>query len=213
MRTKYWIIIILGLSIAVSSILYFITFHSGISSNPNDWMAFGNYFAGIASLLNVIVFTWLTIVINTADEKTKLRDRQHQATIIKSQLRYDELKWLIAQFNMVYQADVPSMIKYGKLADISFSVNSFMQSRSRLFPILNEESIQRKFLQMCVILNDISVILRNSAGLDENGIPVREPDKLITSEYKKKLSDFHSLRNELINILESYILEDLQKQR
>lgn len=66
---------------------------------------------------------------------------------------------------------------------------------------------------MCVILNDISVILRNSAGLDENGIPVREPDKLITSEYKKKLSDFHSLRNELINILESYILEDLQKQR
>lgn len=120
MRTKYWIIIILGLSIAVSSILYFITFHSGISSNPNDWMAFGNYFAGIASLLNVIVFTWLTIVINTADEKTKLRDRQHQAAIIKSQLRYDELKWLIAQFNMVYQADVPSMIKFGKLRTLVF---------------------------------------------------------------------------------------------
>lgn len=212
MRTKYWIIVILGLSLAASSILYFITFHSGISSNPTDWMAFGNYFSGIASLLNVIVFTWLTIVINTADEKTKLRDRQHQAAIIKSQLRYNELNWLISQFNMVYQADVPLVMQFGKLVDISFSVNSFMQSRSRLFPILNEEPIQCKFHQMCVILNEISVILRNFAGLDENGIPLRKPDKLITSEYKKKLCDFHSLRNELINILESYILEDLQMQ-
>ena len=210
MRTKYWIIIILGLSISISSIIYFIAFHHGISSDPNHWIAFGNYFGGIASLLNVVIFTWLTIVINTSDEKAKLRDREHQARIIKSQLRYDELKWLIAQFNRVSQAD-PSIIKYGKLADTSFSINSFMQSRSELFPILHEESLQRKLLKMCCLLNDLSRILRDSAGLNEDGIPVREPDKIISPEYKHKLSEFHSLRIELIAIFESYILKDLQQ--
>ena len=112
MRTKHWIIIILGLSIAISSILYFITFHYGISSNTDNWIAFGNYFGGIASLLNVINFTWLTIVINTSDEKAKLRDREHQAKIIKSQLRFDELKWLISQFNSVSQV-APSIKNMG----------------------------------------------------------------------------------------------------
>lgn len=208
MRTKYWIIIILGLSISISSILYFITFHHGISSNPNDWMAFGNYFGGIASLLNVIIFTWLTIVINTSDEKAKLRDRQHQAKIILSQLRFDELKWLISQFNSVSQA-VPYITKYGNLADISFSINSFMQSRTELFPILKEEPILRKLLNMCKILNDMSRILRTSAGLNEDGIPTREPDKILPLEYTQKLSEFHSLRIEIINIFETYILSDL----
>ena len=173
-------------------------------------MAFGNYFGGVASLLNVIIFTWLTIEINTSDEKSKLRERQHQAKVIKSQLRFDELKWLISQFNRVSQV-APSIIKYGNLTDLSLSINSFMQSRTELFPILKDETILRKFLNICIILNDMSRILRASAGLNEDGIPTREPDKIIPEEYTQKLSEFHSLRIEIINTLESYILSDLSQ--
>lgn len=149
MKKKYWIIVVVGVILVINFGLYFSVFHNGLSHDQNDWIAFGNYFAGISGILNVIVFVWLTIWINSSDEKSRERDLQHQETIIKAQLRFEELHWLINQFNKVTEIEI-SVIHYGKVSEIAFTINSFLQSRTNLFPILAEDSTRKLFVK-CVM--------------------------------------------------------------
>ena len=201
-------IVVLVLSVIVSVGLYFYTFHYGLSKQPNDWMAFGNYLSGIAGLLNVIVFVWLTYEINALNNKEKERDRKHQEAVIKTKMRYDEFKWLVEQLNQVTSGKL-SVLKYGELYSISLAINSFMETKELLFPFLKDKMVKKKFLEICNIINNLGNLLKKAAGCNEQGLPVNPPDFTLTQDFKNNLSDFHTKRNELIQIMETFILENI----
>lgn len=208
MKISTYIAIGLLTAVFIISIgFYAFTFNGGISTEPNNWIAFGNYFAGIAALLNVVVFVWLTISIQKANEKSREADRKKQKEIILSQLRYDELTRLTALLDEVTQIQ-PGIFSHGKVSHISFTVNSFFQSRKTLFPILDSPNVAKKFIVLCKTLNNIAKILRDAAGLDGNGFPIGSA-KPLPREFNEQLAVFQNLRVELIPILESFILSSL----
>lgn len=192
----------------VAAGFYFYIFHCGLSTLPDDWMAFGSFFSSIAAILNVIVFAWLTCEINSLNNREKERDRKHQESIIKTQMRYEELKWLINKLNQVTEGN-PSFLKYGEISNTSLAINSFLQTRECLFPLLAEESAKRHFVDMCEILNKIARFHQLAAGINENGIP-GSPNYNMTEEFKNAYKEFHTKRNELIQLLETFILNNIE---
>ena len=62
--------------------LYFLIFHDGLSNNQDDWGNFGAYIGGIASIFNVIIFTWLTISIQKAGDEERKNDREHSKLLL-----------------------------------------------------------------------------------------------------------------------------------
>lgn len=208
MKSRITIIVILVVTLITAGSLYFWKFHYGLSSETNDWIAFGNYISGIATLLNVLVFVWLTYEINNLDNRERKRDRETQQIMIKTQMRHDELKWLISQLNQVSECE-PSIFKYGKLSNISLIINSFLHSRKKLFPILNEEDVQHHFHDVCNLLNEMSNLHRKAAGCDENGLPECPPNFTLTDDFKTLLKKFHDKRNTVIDLMENYIIDNL----
>ena len=69
-----WIIAFLSCIGCILLCLYFWKFHNGFSTNQDDWGNFGSYICGIASIFNVIIFTWLTISIQRAGDENLLQN-------------------------------------------------------------------------------------------------------------------------------------------
>ncbi len=206
-KSQKIISLLLALGIGASLTLYFITFNAGLSKETNDWMAFGNFIAGIASILNVVVFVWLTISIQKSDENSKEKDRKNQKDIIVSQLRYDDLKLLNSYLSEATNLD-QSILNYGKLAHLSYSIQVFRKSRHHLFPIINDEPISSDLEELCKLLNRMSSILRDSAGLDENGIPCKDRS-LVPSEYRTILTQYQDLSAKVIAEFERFIVSEI----
>ena len=64
------VIQVVGLLLVVISIIlipYFYIFNGGLSSTHSFWADFGSYLSGVAAILNVIVFTILTLIIHSID--------------------------------------------------------------------------------------------------------------------------------------------------
>lgn len=195
---------ILGFVIIASLSLYFITFHGSISNETTDWIAFGNFIAGIATLINVAVFVWLTLSISKSDENSREKDRKNQKDIIVSQLRYDDLKLLTTYLSEVTNLD-RSILNYGKLAHLCYCITVFRKSRHHLFPIIKTDQIANEFDKLCKLLNRMSEILRDSTGLDQDGIPNKTPS-LIPQEYKNLLTQFQDLSARIISEFEEFII-------
>lgn len=70
---------ILGITIATILGLYFRNFSGPMSSDPDDWGAFGDYISGtlntVIALLNAIAFVWLTYVIHQHQIRQEKRQR------------------------------------------------------------------------------------------------------------------------------------------
>ena len=199
--------LLLTLVIGTSLTLYFITFNAGLSQETNDWMAFGNFISGISALLNVVVFVWLTISIQKSDENSRKKDRKNQQNIIVSQLRYDDLKLLNSYLSEATNLD-KSISNYGKLAHLSYCIQVFRKSRQHLFPIIRTNPISSDLEELCKMLNRMSAILRDSAGLDENGIPCKAVT-LTPIEYKTILAQYQDLSAKVIAEFEQFIVSDI----
>jgi hypothetical protein len=206
-KSNVYIITFLAIAIIVSGLSYLCIFHAGLSHDGNDWVTFGTFFSGIASLLNVIVFVWLTITIQESDKKSKERDRDNQKRIILSRLRYDELQNLSSLLNQVTDFE-PRIDNWGKLSHISYSLNSFFQSRKALFPILNDDKFNSQCVDLCKLINDISKILRTSGGFNEKGLKVSGPTP-VPPQFSISLVKYQNQRIEIISKFEQFIIDDI----
>ena len=85
---------------------------------------------------------------------------------------------------------------------------AFLRSQTKLFPILKDENVVQKVLQLSAVLDSIGKICAECAGLDQNGIPAGKP-KLLPDEFKVKMEEYIQLKAEFISEMEGYIISEI----
>ena len=98
---KMWtLVVIFGLLLLSPFVLYMCYFCGGITSDHSRWAQFGDYIAGIASVLNVIAFVVLTIVINSYEKEQSERSVRFHA----EELVITKIQMNVNMFGRMYVA-------------------------------------------------------------------------------------------------------------
>jgi magnesium-transporting ATPase (P-type) len=75
-KVKWILCILLG---SIVYLLYFYHFHNGFSSNSSDWSAFGDYISGISSVVNVILFVYISIMLHQLTKKDSAETKIYES--------------------------------------------------------------------------------------------------------------------------------------
>lgn len=93
-KTSKTILSTISVVMLLSITLYFYQFNDGLSLDHNNWSAFGSYIGGIATIMNVAIFMYLTIVIYRSDKIQKKNELDFQKKLLIAQLRKSEIEKL-----------------------------------------------------------------------------------------------------------------------
>lgn len=198
---------ILAVVIFASMLLYFCFFNGSFSENPNDWAAFGGYIGGLAAVLNVVVFVWLTSIIQKEDEDAKSRELLHRQSLVITQIRQDELRHLADVLSDATKVNLFNPQFY-KFSNTRVYIMTFRDSYKVLFPILNEESFSTNIDKMCHVLNTMSGMAMESAGFDKKGKKVSDP-KPLPNDFGWLEKSFQDLKIKILSELEQDILNNI----
>ena len=107
LRKNSYILIIFVLTIFLCTIIpYFLTFNSfKFSIESSDWDAFGSYISGILSVINLLIFIYLTFYISRLDEKRSEFERTLQKAIVITQFRLTELALLDKKLDIIFDSN------------------------------------------------------------------------------------------------------------
>lgn len=206
---RFWTIALLGFIGCTFISLYFLIFHNGLSNCQDDWGNFGAYIGGVASIFNVIVFTWLTISIQKAGEEERRNDREHSKLLLITHIRKEEIINLERILNDVLQTTdlyLPAFYKYQNAQ--SYLLN-YAQSHIALFPILNDKDMQHIILDASKQLGIMRVEAMKSLGFDETGLKISDQIVPISTIFTNASKKFQQLKIVLISKLEEYIVNQI----
>ena len=175
----------------------------------NDWASFGNYIGGIAAILNVWIFAYLSWIIYKADNNAKSRELLHRQSLVITQIRQDELRNLANVLNNATKVELLNMPFYN-FNNARVYLLTFRDSYKMLFPILNEETFTAYIDEICNVLNRMKILSMNSAGFDKNGIKC-EPIPLPIDEFNKLEQSFQDLKISILSSLEKDVLQSIEQ--
>ena len=200
----------LMLSLIVIAILliglipYTLTFYnSRLSTNPNDWGAFGGYVSGILGVINLFIFIFLTIYISRLDVQRGDSGRILQKKITITQFRQSELCTLDKKLDEVFEMNgtEEKYIVLNRLTNTVLLLTNFINQKAYLFPILNEEKQKQQALNLLEKLNQFQDTVVKLYG---NDLDAESQKKL-----EIKLQAYIFMKNEFIEKLQNFILDDL----
>lgn len=187
--------------------LYFWAFHNGFSNYQDDWGNFGAYIGGIASIFNVIIFTWLTISIQKAGDEERKNDREHSKLLLVTHIRKEEIINLERVLNDVLQTTDLYLPAFYKFQNARSYLLNYAQSHNILFPILNDKHIQLVIIDACDRLEIMRIETMKSLGFDANGKKITDEISPISTTFTDASKEFQRLKIILIAKLEEYISE------
>ena len=188
--------------------LYFGEFHNGFSTNQDDWGNFGSYICGIASIFNVIIFTWLTISIQRAGDEERKKDREHKQLLLITQIRKEELINLEKTLNETLQITdlyLPAFFKYQNAQ--SYLLN-YAQSHKALFPLLDDKDVEQIFVNASSKLRIMRIEAMKSLGFNEIGETIDDQTP-ISNTVIEASKEFEQLKIIIISKLEEYIINQI----
>lgn len=189
--------------------LYFLIFHDGLSNNQDDWGNFGAYIGGIASIFNVIIFTWLTISIQKAGDEERKNDREHSKLLLITHIRKEEIINLERVLNDVLQITDLYLPTFYKFQNARSYLLNYAQSHNTLFPILNDKYVQQIIIEASDRLEIMRVEAMKSLGYDANGIKITDEITPISNTFTDASKEFQRLKIALISKLEGYIVNQI----
>lgn len=130
------------LTILLINLLYYFNFHgSGISKSTTVWGEYGSYISGVTSILNLIVFIFLTVFVARLGEANNKRQLDIQKKLLLSQFRYSELLKIQEKINKEYEIIEVSDLKIFKdsLLKLGKNIDSFIVEKATLFPALDSQ--------------------------------------------------------------------------
>jgi hypothetical protein len=196
--------IVIGILI-IGLIPYILTFYrSSLSSNPNDWGAFGGYVSGILSVVNLFIFIFLTVYISRLDEQRGVSDKSLQRKIIITQFRQSELSALDKKLDEVFEMNgsEEKYIVLHRLTNTVLLLTNFINQKGYLFPLLNDTKHKIQALNLLEKLNNVVDIIEELYGKDLD----TDSQHLLET----KLQTYIFLKNEFVEDLQSFILNDLR---
>ncbi len=190
--------------LAITILPYFFTFNSyKLSSSPSDWGSFGDYVSGVLSVINLLIFIFLTFYISNLDKKKSENELRLQKKIVITQFRQSELDLVYKALNEALDnngtEDKPIVLN--KIMKASIILTDFINQKSYLFPILNEDIIKQKALNLIEKLSQFFNIFDETYGL--------ELDKNFQKKFEIKLQAYMFMKNDFIESLQLFILKDL----
>jgi hypothetical protein len=160
---------------------------------------YGSYISGIASVLNLFVFIYLSILIARQETIKSEIEIKVQKTIVQTQFRQAELEKLVVELDRPFDTNQESSAEKSILryTRASIFLNNFLNQKQYLFPLLREEqnmimgyAITESFVEMIITL-DL-----------EDKIKQQEIVETLFGKIQEQKSDF-------IHLLQVFILDDL----
>ena len=154
-KTKVLIIIILGISILASQIIYIIIFHGGLSRKQSVWGDFGSFFGGfIGTILGFINLLFLIQTIGIQNDQLKLMKDDFQIQINareKSESKeryyyYEKIDRFNRRLFSFSNGNIWNYNNYNNTLKIIYKTNSEQDALNRLKEILDSDSIQSGIL-------------------------------------------------------------------
>lgn len=184
----------------------FIFGKSVLSHNINDWGAFGSYFSLAISAANLIVFVYLTILVSRIDNERHENEIKSQYRITITQFRQTEINTLTNRLNSIFEnfEGDPKQKVLDNLTVNAIFLNNFFNEKSYLFPILKTKKlriINKNFQDKCTQLMSI---------IDENY--GSELSELHMKKLSTKIEVMFTLRNQLIEELQKFMLDELNSK-
>lgn len=189
--------------------LYFFIFHNGLSNCQDDWGNFGAYIGGIASIFNVIIFTWLTIYFQRAGEEGRKNDKEHNKLLLITHIRKEEIINLERVLNDVLQITDLYLPAFYKFQNARSYLLNYAQSHNTLFPILNDKYIQQIIVEASEQLEIMRIEVMKSSGFDENGLRISDKIVPISTTFTNASREYQQLKIILISKLEEYIINQI----
>lgn len=189
--------------------LYFGAFHNGLSDYQDDWGNFGAYIGGIASIFNVIIFTWLTISIQKAGDKERENDREHSKLLLITHIRKEEIINLERILNAVLQITDLHLPSFYKFQNARSYLLNYAQSHNTLFPILNDKYIQQIISDASDRLEIMRIEAMKSLGFDASGIKISDKITPTSTTFIDASKEFQRLKIILIAKLEEYVISEI----
>jgi hypothetical protein len=198
-------LIVLFIILIIGMIPFVVTFHnSQISESISDWGNFGSYFSSILTLINIVVFIYITFLIGDLDDKRSKSQIEAQYKITLTQFRQNELDKLNTKLDSIFEGTDEKKEKIiNRFVLANKYLIDFSNQKKYLFPIIGVENntklineIQLKLSQLLDLLNEI-----NSDNYTEEELN----EKLMT-----KVQVIIILKNKLIDKFQNYILDELK---
>lgn len=211
-----WFLLIGILLFCIPVVFYALSFKEFvISDNPDDWAAFGNYLGGVLNpffaLINIIIFIYLTQLVSKLEDQRSQQALENQKKITLNEFRQREFKELAQILNGVIEELSHFEIALSKANIALYKIKTSHENIVYLFPILKEAENVKLIDDIASKLNEIIGDLSKMKA-NKNNKNLR--DKILTELGGKfglepKMSDYLKLKTKLIQILQSYILDDL----
>ena len=207
-KSKLWIFVVLILVLTGLLTIPFIStfWNSDLSQQISDWGAFGSYFSVAVSVANLIVFIYLTNYISQLDEERHKNQITSQHKITLTQFRQTEITELSNRLNRLFEnfGTEPKPQVLGNLTINSVYLQNFFNEKTYLFPILDCSEMKvrnENFQSRC---NQLISMVNEHYGQE---LPEEYEQKLAT-----KVQFLFTTRNEIIEKLQKFMLDDLTKK-
>jgi len=204
---KYMSVGIALLLFAVIFLPYYFTFKEfGIIQNTTTWAEYGNYISGIAGVLNLIVFIFLTIYVAKLGNTNSKTQILTQKKIIISQFRQTVLEKLDEQLDQVIHTNgkEDKELTLSRYSNAGVILTNFLNQKKYLFPILDDTEIITLGIN---IINKISEFIDMINEVHGNPDIGNSMDNILSN----KIQATAFLKNELIEKLQLFILNELEK--
>ncbi len=200
LKTKFIYTLAILFVIAFFSIPFLMT----IKISPFDiniLSSFGSYISGIASILNLFIFVYLSILIARQETiKSKLEIKVQQ-TIVQTQFRQSELEKLVIELDRPFDTNQESSAEKSILryTRASIYLNNFLNQKQYLFPIIREQ----KNMVMGFAITESFVEMIEALELEDKS-KQQEIIEVLFEKTQEQKSDF-------IHLLQVFIIDELNQ--
>lgn len=191
-------VILFVLVLLICSAILFLNLNT--SANELNYVTtLSNYFSAISSVISLFILIYLTFSISRLDESRSKNEIYIQKKIAQSNFRQAELEKLVIELEKPFSIS-PNVNRENTaeaLAHACVILVNFSNQKNQLFPILrDEEKIGKKVSELIQTLSDFMMFLNSNK-------------KVNNEQHREILLKTMNLKNEIIFILQEYIVEDL----
>jgi predicted CopG family antitoxin len=200
MTRRKTILVVIVLLLIIS--IFLIPFIRGSRFDfSNDTLSsLGSYLSSIVSIINLVVFVYLTGIISRYENIRSENEIKTQKLITQTQFRQSELEKLIKELDKPFESDGTQATEESvhRIVRASAFLNNFLNQKQYLFPLIQDQN----YSKLGNIINDsFSELISLLEGDPEKNMNLVEEQ--IIKVYDQK-SDF-------IHVLQTFIIQQLER--
>lgn len=189
----------------IALIPYMLVFKNQIiSANTELWGSFGDYLGGVISVINLIVFVYITLYLTKIDEERSRYEIKTQKLITLTQFRQNELEKLTTELAKPFENDGTEELNtiVSKNTHASIYLTNFFNQKSYLFPLLSQNRYIKIQDRMSSLICELIELVEKNHG--------KKVDEANNSKMKEIFIEYLDLKSDFIHDLQVFIIKELE---